>query len=82
VKILKGVILGMTLLGPLQELQVRMFHQEHALMVVTFGELAGLSVFPSFYALRLLPYAVPHVQTWRRRLLRERDVTDHVGDVC
>lgn len=81
-KILKEVVLGMTVLGPLQELQVRMFHQEHALMVVTFGELVGLNVFPSFYAMRLLPYVVPHVKTWRRRLLRERDLTDQVGDVC
>jgi hypothetical protein len=26
--------------------------------------------------LRLLPYVVPQISTWKRRLLREKDVSD------
>jgi hypothetical protein len=79
---LREVVLGMTVFGPLQELQAKMLNHEHALMVVAFGEFVGLKVFPPFYTLRLLPYAVPHVKTWERRLLRERDITDQAGGVC
>jgi len=80
-KALKEVFLGLTLYGPLQDLQVKSLHHEHAFMVVTIGDLVGLSVFQPYYSLRLLPYAVPHVKTWERRLLRERDITDQVKDV-
>jgi len=26
--------------------------------------------------LRILPYVVPQIATWKRRMLRERDITD------
>ena len=41
-------------------------------MAVTVGDMIGLPVLPPYYALRLLPYVVPEVSTWKRRVLRER----------
>lgn len=45
-------------------------------MLVVFGDLAGLPLLPSYYALRLLPYFVPSLNSWKRSLNRERDITD------
>jgi hypothetical protein len=49
---------------------------ESLFMVVTVGDMVGVPVMPPYYSLRLLPYAVPNVEAWRRRALRERALTD------
>jgi hypothetical protein len=49
---------------------------ENVFMVVTVGDMIGLPIIPPYYSLRLLPYVVPHVSTWRRRVLRERELTE------
>jgi hypothetical protein len=49
---------------------------ESLFMAVTVGDMIGLPVLPPYYSLRLLPYVVPQVATWKRRMLREKDVTD------
>ncbi len=51
---------------------------EQLFVLVTFGDLIGLPILPPYYALRLLPYAVPVIDRWKRSLLRERDWTDLV----
>ena len=52
---------------------------ETLFMVTTLGDMIGLPVMPPYYSLRLLPYAVPQIATWKRRMLRERDITDTLG---
>jgi hypothetical protein len=49
---------------------------ETVFMVTTLGDMIGLPVIPPYYALRLLPYVVPEVSTWKRRVLRDRELTD------
>ncbi len=49
---------------------------EHLFLLITFGDLVGIPVLPPYYCLRLLPFVVPEVNSWRRRLLRERDMMD------
>ena len=46
---------------------------EHLFVLVSFGDLLGVPVLPPFYTLRLLPYVVPLINGWRRRMLREKD---------
>ena len=36
----------------------------------------GVPVLPPYYSLRLLPYVVPQISTWKRRMLREKDLMD------
>ena len=50
---------------------------ENMFMVVVVGDMIGLPVIPPYYSLRLLPFVTPNVLTWKRRVLRERDFTDH-----
>jgi len=55
---------------------------ETLFMVITVGDIIGVPVIPPYYALRLLPYVTPQVTTWRRRVLREREMTDeHEADL-
>ncbi len=49
---------------------------ETMFMLVTFGDMVGVPLLPPYYGLRLLPYVVPRLQSWRRRVLRERDLSD------
>jgi len=49
---------------------------ESLFMVITLGDMVGVPVMPPYYSLRLLPHAVPHVDGWKRRALRERSPAD------
>ena len=49
---------------------------ETLFMVITVGDIIGIPVIPPYYALRLLPYVTPQMATWKRRVLREREMTD------
>ncbi len=49
---------------------------ESLFMVVVFGDLIGVPVLPSYYALRLVPFVVPSLETWKRKVLRERELGD------
>jgi hypothetical protein len=52
---------------------------EHLFILITMGDLLGVPILPPYYSLRLLPYVVPQISTWKRRMLRERDLTDTLG---
>ena len=49
---------------------------EHLFILITMGDLLGIPILPPYYSLRLLPYVVPQIATWKRRMLREKDLTD------
>jgi hypothetical protein len=49
---------------------------EHLFILITMGDLVGVPILPPYYSLRLLPYVVPQISTWKRRMLREKDLTD------
>ena len=48
----------------------------HLFILITMGDLLGVPILPPYYSLRLLPYVVPQISTWKRRMLREKDLTD------
>ena len=53
---------------------VEMRHQlESVFIVVTMGDLIGIPVLPPIYSLRLLPYVVPEIATWKRNLARRKE---------
>ncbi len=51
---------------------------EHLFILITFGDMVGLPILPPYYCMRLLPFIVPEINGWRRRLLRERDLMDAI----
>jgi hypothetical protein len=49
---------------------------ESLFMLATVGDMIGVPIMPPYYSLRLLPFIVPHITTWKRRVLREREFSD------
>jgi hypothetical protein len=49
---------------------------EHLFILITMGDMLGVPILPPYYSLRLLPYVTPQIATWKRRMLREKDITD------
>lgn len=63
---------------------VRMYRREradleHLFVLISFGDLIGVPILPPYYSLKLLPYIVPILNVWRRRMLREKDLTDLIS---
>ncbi len=49
---------------------------EHLFILITLGDLLGVPILPPYYSLRLVPYFVPHIRNWKRRMLRPKDFLD------
>jgi hypothetical protein len=49
---------------------------EHLFILITMGDMLGIPILPPYYSLRLLPHVVPQITTWKRRMLREKDLMD------
>ena len=70
------VIYGMTIYDMVRGLKKARASLEHLFILMVFGDLLGVPILPPYYSLRLLPYIVPTLDTWRRSMLREKDFVD------
>ncbi|MBM3128609.1 MAG: hypothetical protein FJ009_08290 [Chloroflexi bacterium] len=52
---------------------------ESLFILITLGDLIGVPILPPYYSLRLLPFLVPNIASWKRRVLRERDILETDG---
>jgi hypothetical protein len=75
-KVLREILYGMTVHEMDLGLKRERGNLDHLFMLVVFGDLVGLPLLPPYYSMRLLPYIIPSLKTWKRSLLRERDLTD------
>jgi len=75
-KTLGEVLYGMALHDIVRANQRQRGSLEHLFILVTMGDLLGVPVLPPYYSLRLLPFVVGDIHNWKRRMLRERDITD------
>ncbi len=50
---------------------------ETVFMTITLGDMVGLPVIPPIYSLRIVPYIVPSISNWKRRIAREREISDN-----
>ena len=66
----------MTVYDMVRDLRKERGNVERLFVALTFGDLLGVPILPTYYTLRLLPYVVPRLQGWRRSMLRERDLTE------
>ncbi len=76
---LRDFFYGMTYFEMEKELRKQRADLEHLFVLISFGDLLGLPILPPYYSMRLLPFIVPMIGRWRRRMLREKDLTDLVG---
>jgi hypothetical protein len=75
-RVLGGVLYGMFVHDMARAMTRTRGTMEHLFILITFGDLVGIPILPPYYAMRLLPFIVPEINGWRRRLLRERDIVD------
>ncbi len=78
---MRGMLYGMTFFEMERMLRRQRADLEHLFLLIAFGDLIGLPIIPPYYTLRLLPYIAPMITTWKRRMLRERDLTDLAADL-
>jgi len=53
---------------------------ENVFMLVLFGPMIGVPCPIHYYSLRLLPYSIRGFHSWKRRMVKERDFFDQVGE--
>ena len=75
-KFLKDFFSGIAYLEIEQTVRQEKNSRQSLLLLLTFGELLGVPIFPPYYSLRLLPYVFPSIDSWKKRMLRERDLTE------
>lgn len=73
---LAEVLYGMAIHDQVRALARHHGTLEHLFVLISFGDLLGVPILPPYYSLRLLPFVVPLINNWRRRMLRERDLLD------
>jgi hypothetical protein len=78
-KVIGEVMYGLLVYEPVLVMKKEKGHLDNLFMLVIFGDMIGLPLLPPYYSLRLLPHIIPSLDTWRRRVLREKDVTDFVS---
>jgi hypothetical protein len=78
-RVMKDFLRGMAYHEVEADLSRQRAKLENLLMMYTFGDLLGLPIFRGYYALRLFPYFLPRLESWKKRTLRERDLTDLGG---
>jgi hypothetical protein len=78
-KVVGEIMYGLLLHEPVLIMRKERGHLDNLFMLVIFGDMIGLPLLPPYYSLRLLPHIIPSLNTWRRRVLREKDVTDFVA---
>ena len=76
-----GFLYGMLFYDLERELRRQRADVENLFALVLYGDMLGVPILPPYYSLRLLPYIVPVVNVWKRRMLRERDISDLVADL-
>ena len=76
ITVIREVFYGMTVYDWVRELDKNRNEYNRLFTMIVFGDLVGVPILPPYYTLRLLPYIVPTFESWRRSMLRERDLTD------
>ncbi len=75
-KFLRDFFFGAAYLEFEQTAQQEKLVREDMFRLLWFGEQLGVPVFPPYYSLRLLPYFYPSLDSWKKRMLKERDLTE------
>lgn len=74
----RDIVYGMAIHDQARTLAKQRGGLEHLFVLISFGDLLGVPILPPYYSLRLLPFIVPQINNWKRRMLRERDLMDAI----
>ena len=75
---LREFLYGMFTYEIVQEVREMRGSLDRLFILGLFGDMLGVPILPPYYRLRLLPFVVSQVETWKRSVLRERELgSDH-----
>jgi hypothetical protein len=75
-KFLRDFFVGMAYVEIEQTARQEKLARHDLFILLNFGDLLGVPLLPPFYSLRILPYVLPALDSWKRRMLREKDLTE------
>jgi hypothetical protein len=75
-KFLKDFFFGITYFEIEQTARQEKVSRQNLFLLLTFGDLLGIPIFSPYYSLRILPYVFPTIDSWKKGMLRERDLTE------
>jgi hypothetical protein len=70
---IKDFLIGATVYDMIRDLEEKRLYAEYMLMLAVIGDVLGYPV-SSYYRFRLLPYFTPKLQSWKRGILKEKDI--------
>lgn len=74
------ILYGMTVYDMVVELRKQIGAMENFFIFITFGDLLGVPILPTYYSLRIFPYLLPKIGTWKKSALREREFTELLAE--
>lgn len=77
-EVLGDFVYGATAFDMVKKVEEHLAYHNFLLMLVVLGDMLGYSV-SSYYKLRLLPACLPKLDSWKKAMLEERDITGKVG---
>ena len=77
---IKRYVKGFFLHGFLDGINAQKRRLDEAIIFCLFGQFIGVPGLFNYYHLRLVPYYIGQLYSWKRRVLRERDFFDHISD--
>jgi hypothetical protein len=75
-RVIREVLYGMTVYDWVRELEKSRNEYNRLFSLIVYGDLIGVPIIPPYYTLRLIPYILEDIKSWKRSMLRERDFTD------
>lgn len=75
-KFFQDFLAGLTSFEIEQTARQEKISRQDLFSLLIFGNILGLPIFSSYYALRLLPYIYATIPGWEKRMLREVDFTE------
>ena len=75
-KALRDFFFGATAFEIQQTVRQEKLARLNLILLSSFGDMLGVPVSPPYYSLRLLPYFYPALESWKKRMVREKDLTE------
>ena len=75
-KALKDFFFGATAFEIQQTVRQEKLARLDLILLFSFGDLLGVPVFSPYYSLKLLPYFYPVLDSWKKRMLKKKDLTE------
>jgi hypothetical protein len=79
-KTIQQYLKGFFLFGMLEGISRQKQHLDELFRLSVLGHLIGIPGLFNYYHLRLMPFYIGQIASWKRRVLRERDFFDHISE--